>query len=159
MTPSAGETVAERLAAQGLQLPQVVAPLAAYVPAVRQGSLVMTAGQLPMREGSLTAVGVVGRDLAPEDAEQAAAQCALNAIAAIASVADLEDVVRIVKVTGFVASAPDFTAQPAVVNGASNLLLAAFGEAGRHARSAVGVGVLPLNAPVEVEVTAALRAP
>ncbi len=151
--------VADRLAALGWQVPQVVAPLAAYVPAVRAGTLVMTAGQLPLREGALTAVGAVGGDVAPEEAEHAAAQCALNAIAAIASVADLDDVVRIVKVTGFVASAPGFIAQPAVVNGASNLLLAAFGEAGRHARSAVGVSVLPLNAPVEVEVTAALRAP
>jgi enamine deaminase RidA (YjgF/YER057c/UK114 family) len=151
--------VADRLAAQGLQLPHVVAPLAAYLPAVREGSLVMTAGQLPMRDGALTAAGVVGGEVAPEDAEDAAALCALNAIAAIGTVADLDDVVRIVKVTGFVASAPGFTAQPAVVNGASNLLLAAFGDAGRHARSAVGVSVLPLNAPVEVEVTAALRAP
>lgn len=149
--------VAQRLAEIGLTIPQVVAPLAAYVPAVRHGDLVMTAGQLPMSAGSLMAVGVVGRDVSVESAEQAARQCALNAIAAIASVADLDDVIQVVKVTGFVASASDFTAQPSVVNGASNLLLHAFGEAGRHARSAVGVSVLPLNAPVEVELTVALR--
>jgi len=145
------------LAALGLAIPRVVAPLAAYLPAVRHGDLVMTAGQLPMREGSLVAVGIVGRDVSVEAAEAAARLCALNAIAAIASVADLDEVAQVIKVTGFVASAPDFTAQPAVVNGASNLLLAAFGEAGRHARSAVGVAVLPLNAPVEVEVTVILR--
>jgi enamine deaminase RidA (YjgF/YER057c/UK114 family) len=150
-------TVAQRLADIGLQVPALVAPLAAYVPAVRTGRLVFTAGQLPLANGELTAVGIVGRDVTVQAAEQAAAQCALNAIAAIASVADLDEVERVVKVTGFVASAPDFTAQPSVVNGASNLLLAAFGEAGRHARSAVGVPVLPLNAPVEVEVTVALR--
>jgi enamine deaminase RidA (YjgF/YER057c/UK114 family) len=148
--------VAARLAELGLQIPHVVAPLAAYVPAVRHGALVMTAGQLPMRDGALTSVGIVGRDVTAEEAERAAAQCALNAIAAIATVVDLDDV-AIAKVTGFVASAPDFTAQPSVVNGASNLLVQAFGDAGRHARSAVGVAVLPLNAPVEVEITAILR--
>jgi enamine deaminase RidA (YjgF/YER057c/UK114 family) len=151
--------VAARLAELGLQIPHVVTPLAAYVPAVRHGSLVMTAGQLPMRDGALTSVGIVGREVEAEEAERAAALCALNAIAAIASVADLDDVAAIAKVTGFVASAPEFTAQPSVVNGASNLLVQAFGEAGRHARSAVGVAVLPLNAPVEVEVTAILRTP
>ena len=150
-------TVAARLAELGLQIPHVVAPLAAYVPAVRHGALVMTAGQLPMRDGALTSVGIVGRDVSAEEAERAAAQCALNAIAAIATVVDLDDVSAIAKVTGFVASVPDFTAQPSVVNGASNLLVQAFGDAGRHARSAVGVAVLPLNAPVEVEVTAILR--
>lgn len=149
--------VVARLSAIGLQVPDVVAPLAAYVPAVRHGGLVMTAGQLPLLDGSLTAVGIVGGTVTPEAAEQAARQCALNAIAAIATVADLDDVVQVLKVTGFVASAPGFTAQPGVVNGASNLLLEAFGDAGRHARSAVGVPVLPLNAPVEVEVTVALR--
>jgi enamine deaminase RidA (YjgF/YER057c/UK114 family) len=151
--------VDERLAELGLQLPHVVAPLAAYVPAVRHGDLVMTSGQLPMRDGALTAVGLVGRDVKPAAAEDAARLCALNAIAAIASVCDVEEVEQVLKVTGFVASAPGFTAQPAVVNGASNLLLHAFGEAGRHARSAVGVAVLPLNAAVEVEVTVALRRP
>lgn len=149
--------VAERLAEIGLEVPHVVAPLAAYVPAVRHAGLVMTAGQLPMREGALTSVGIVGQDVTVEQAEQAAQQCALNAIAAIASVADLDDVARVIKVTGFVASARDFTAQPSVVNGASNLLLHAFGDSGRHARSAVGVAVLPLNAPVEIEVTVILR--
>lgn len=150
--------VAERLAEIGLEVPHVVAPLAAYVPAVRHAGLVMTAGQLPMRDGALTCVGVVGQDISVEEAEQAAQQCALNAIAAIASVADLDEVAQVIKVTGFVASAPDFTAQPSVVNGASNLLLHAFGDLGRHARSAVGVAVLPLNAPVEVEVIVILRA-
>jgi len=153
---SAGVVVG-RLAELGLEVPLVVAPLAAYVPAIRSGNLVMTSGQLPMRSGSLVATGVVGRDVSVEAAQDAARQCALNAIAAIASVADLDEVAQVIKVTGFVASAPDFTGQPSVVNGASNLLLRAFGDAGRHARSAVGVSVLPLNAPVEVEVTVLLR--
>ncbi len=151
--------VADRLAGLGLTLPAVAAPLAAYVPAVREGTLVMTAGQLPIRDGALTHVGIVDSDVSPAAAQEAAAQCALNAIAAIASVADLDDVLRIARVTGYVASAPGFIGQPSVVNGASNLLLSAFGDAGRHARSAVGVAVLPLNAPVEIEVTAILRAP
>lgn len=149
--------VARRLAAQGLQVPQLVAPLAAYVPAVREGRWVTTAGQLPLRDGALTATGLVGADVSVDEGAAAAAQCALNAIAAIASVCDLDEVARVVKVTGFVASAPGFTAQPAVVNGASDTLLLAFGDAGRHARSAVGVAALPLDAPVEVEVTVALR--
>lgn len=149
--------VSQRLADHGHELPQVVAPLAAYVPAVRVGRLVTTAGQLPMRGGELTAVGLVGQEVSVEAAVEAAGQCALNAIAALASVCDLDEVQQVVKVTGFVASAPGFTAQPAVLNGASNLFLEAFGDAGRHARSAVGVAVLPLNAPVEVEVTVALR--
>jgi enamine deaminase RidA (YjgF/YER057c/UK114 family) len=149
--------IADRLAELGLEAASVVPPLAAYVPAVAHGGLVWTAGQLPMRDGQLTAAGLVGADVGVEAAADAARQCALNAIAAIGTVADLDDVERIVKVTGFVASAPGFTGQPAVVNGASELLLAVFGDAGRHARSAVGVAALPLGAAVEVEVVAALR--
>jgi enamine deaminase RidA (YjgF/YER057c/UK114 family) len=149
--------VADRLAELGLSAPGAVPPLAAYVPAVRAGLLVWTAGQLPMRDGALLATGLVGAQVDPATAAEAARQCALNAIGAIGTVADLDDVGQIVKVTGFVASAPGFTGQPAVLNGASELLAAVFGEAGRHARSAVGVAELPLGAPVEVEVVAALR--
>lgn len=144
--------VEERLAALGLKVHDVVPPVAAYVPAVRTGAYVYTAGQLPMVEGALALTGKVGADVTPQQAHDLAATCALNAIAAIKSVVPLDSVVRVVKVVGFVASAPDFTGQPGVVNGASNLLLAAFGDAGAHARSAVGVAVLPLDAPVEVEV-------
>jgi enamine deaminase RidA (YjgF/YER057c/UK114 family) len=144
--------VAKRLAELGLTLPEVVPPVAAYVPAVRNGSLVWTSGQLPMVGGSLSATGLVGADVTAEDAKDLARTCALNALAAVGSVADLDSVVRVVKVVGFVASAPGFYGQPGVINGASELLGEVFGEAGRHARSAVGVAVLPLNAPVEVEV-------
>lgn len=145
--------VADRLARIGMTIPEVAAPVAAYVPAVRTGSLVMTSGQLPTQDGQLLATGKVGDQVSPEQARDLAARAALNAIAALGSVIDLDDVVRVVKVVGYVASAPDFTGQPAVVNGASELLAAAFGPAGNHARSAVGVTVLPLDAPVEVEVT------
>lgn len=142
----------QRLAALGLTLPPVVAPLAAYVPAVRSGSLVYTAGQLPMADGKLLATGKVGAEVQPADAAGLARTCALNALAAAASVAGgLDAISRVVKVTGFVASAPGFTGQPQVINGASELLLEVFGDAGRHARSAVGTAVLPLDAPVEVE--------
>jgi enamine deaminase RidA (YjgF/YER057c/UK114 family) len=144
--------VTDRLTELGLALPEVVPPVAAYVPAVRNGSLVWTSGQLPMVSGQLVATGLVGSDVTPEDAKDLARTCALNALAAVASVADLDDVVRVVKVVGFVASADGFYGQPGVINGASELLGDVFGEAGRHARSAVGVAVLPLNAPVEVEV-------
>jgi enamine deaminase RidA (YjgF/YER057c/UK114 family) len=145
--------VESRLAELGLTVPEVAAPVAAYVPAVRTGSYVYTSGQLPMVAGSLAATGKVGAEVSPEDAKALAATCALNAIAAVRSiVGDLDRVVRVVKVVGFVASTPDFTGQPGVVNGASELLGAAFGEAGVHARSAVGVAVLPLDAPVEVEI-------
>ena len=144
--------VSDRLAELGLALPEVVPPVAAYVPAVRNGSLVWTSGQLPMTGGQLPATGLVGSDVTAEEAKDLARTCALNALAAVASVADLDSVVRVVKVVGFVASAPGFYGQPGVVNGASELLGEVFGEAGRHARSAVGVAVLPLNAPVEVEV-------
>jgi enamine deaminase RidA (YjgF/YER057c/UK114 family) len=152
--------VADRLAELGLTLPAVAAPVAAYVPAVVDGSLVWTSGQLPFVDGALAATGLVGdgEGLVPaQDAAHLARVCALNALAAIGSVADLDDVARIVKVVGFVASAPGFTGQPVVVNGASELLGQVFGDAGRHARSAVGVAALPLGAPVEVEVVAALR--
>lgn len=142
----------ERLAGLGLTLPSVAAPVAAYVPAVRTGDHVYTSGQLPMVEGTLAATGKVGVDVDAEQAKQLARTCALNALAAVkAEVGDLGKVRRVVKVVGFVASAPGFTGQPGVVNGASELLGEVFGDAGKHARSAVGVAVLPLDAPVEVE--------
>lgn len=145
--------VEARLAAAGHTVPEATTPLAAYVPAVVTGRYVYTSGQLPVVNGELLATGKVGIEIDPEQAAELAARCALNAIAAIKSViGDLDKVVRVVKVVGFVASDPEFSGQPAVMNGASNLLLEAFGEAGRHARSAVGVAVLPRNAPVEVEV-------
>jgi enamine deaminase RidA (YjgF/YER057c/UK114 family) len=154
----AGHSPQERLASLGLTLPQVVAPLAAYVPAVRTGNLVYTAGQLPVVEGQLVATGKVGAEVGAAEASALARTCALNALAAIASeIGGLDGIRRIVKLTGFVASAPDFTGQPQVVNGASELLLEIFGEAGKHARSAVGTAVLPLNAPVEVELVAEVR--
>ena len=150
-------TVEERLSELGLTVPEVAAPVAAYVPALRNGNLVFTSGQLPMRDGNLEATGKVGdgQGLVPAaDAKDLAALCALNAIAAIKSVVgDLEKVTQVVKVVGFVASDPGFTGQPAVINGASELLGTAFGDKGTHARSAVGVAALPLDAPVEVEVT------
>jgi enamine deaminase RidA (YjgF/YER057c/UK114 family) len=144
--------VESRLADLGLTVPDVVPPVAAYVPAVRSGSYVYTSGQLPMAAGALQATGKVGAEVTPERAKELAQLCALNAIAAVKMVVgDLDKVVRVVKVVGFVASVPEFTGQPGVVNGASELLGNAFGEAGVHARSAVGVAVLPLDAPVEVE--------
>lgn len=144
--------VEARLAAMGLSVPAVAAPVAAYVPAIRTGNYVFTSGQLPFVDGKLALTGKVGAEVSQEDAAVLARQCALNAIAAVKSVIhDLDRVVRVVKVVGFVASAPDFTGQPAVINGASNLLGAAFGDAGAHARSAVGVASLPLDSPVEVE--------
>ena len=142
----------EKLAALGLSLPPVAAPLAAYVPAVRVGSLIYTAGQLPVVDGNLLSAGKVGAEVGAGEAAALARTCALNALAAAAAVAGgLSAIRRIVKLTGYVASAPDFTGQPQVVNGASELLLELFGEAGRHARSAVGTAVLPLDAPVEIE--------
>lgn len=150
-------TPEERLAEMGLTVPDVVAPVAAYVPAQRSGNHVYTAGQLPMRDGELMHRGKVGSDVSLDEAAECAEQCALNAIAALRSVAgELSAVKQIVKVVGFVASAPDFTAQPKVANGASELLGAVFGDAGTHARSAVGVAVLPLDAPVEIELIAEL---
>jgi enamine deaminase RidA (YjgF/YER057c/UK114 family) len=149
------ETPEDRLAALGLALPPVAAPVAAYVPAVRSGPYVYTAGQLPLAGGELPRTGKVGAQVSVDEAAGLARTCVLNALAAVASVAGgLSAVTRIVKVTGFVASDPSFTGQPLVVNGASELLLEVFGEAGRHARSAVGVAVLPLDAPVEVELIA-----
>ena len=136
----------------GLTLPEVVPPVAAYQPAVRSGSLVHTAGQLPMRDGALMCTGKVGAGVSETQAYEAAQQCALNALAAVKSVVgELSEVKRVVKAVVFVASTPDFTAQPKVANGASELLGQGFGDAGVHARSAVGVAVLPLDAPVEVE--------
>jgi enamine deaminase RidA (YjgF/YER057c/UK114 family) len=145
--------VASRLAELGIRLPEVATPAGAYVPALRSGRYVYTAGQVPLVEGKLPMTGKVGAEVTPEEAKDLARTCALNALAAVSSVADgLEQVVRVVKVTGFVASAPDFTGQPGVLNGASELLGEVFGEQGVHARSAVGVAVLPLDAPVEVEI-------
>jgi len=150
-----------RLAELGIDLPAVVPPVAAYVPAVRHGDLVHTSGQLPMVDGALTLTGKVGDTagaVTPEQAKDAARTCALNALAAVAAeIGDLDQVVRVVKVTGFVASEPSFTGQPGVINGASELLGEIFGDAGRHARSAVGVAALPLDAPVEVEIVVAVR--
>ncbi|MFF4404853.1 RidA family protein [Streptomyces sp. NPDC001262] len=145
--------VEDRLAELGLTLPDVVPPLAAYQPAVRSGAYVYTAGQLPMVKGSIPVTGKVGAEVSPEQAKELAGVCALNALAAVKSViGDLDKLVRVVKVVGFVASAPDFTGQPGVLNGASELLGEVLGEKGVHARSAVGVAVLPLDAPVEVEI-------
>jgi enamine deaminase RidA (YjgF/YER057c/UK114 family) len=144
-------TVDDRLAEIGLAVPPVPAPVAVYVPAVRSGSYVYTSGQLPLRDGQLILTGKVGGEVSAEEAYDCARQCALNAIAAVSSQVDLDSVVRVVKATVFVASTPDFTGQPGVANGASELFGAAFGEAGTHARSAVGVPVLPLDAPVELE--------
>jgi enamine deaminase RidA (YjgF/YER057c/UK114 family) len=142
----------ERLAELGLNVPDVAKPVAAYVPAVRSGSHVFTSGQLPMRSGQLMVTGKVGGEVSEEEAFACAQQCALNAIAAVkAEIGDLGLVKRIVKVVAFVASTPDFTGQPRVANGASELFGTVFGDAGVHARSAVGVPVLPLDAPVEVE--------
>ena len=153
-----GSSPGARLVALGLTLPKVSPPLAAYVPAVLTRGYVYTAGQLPVVEGQLLATGKVGAEIGAGEASALARTCALNALAAVASVTGgLDAVRRIVKVTGFVASAPDFTQQAQVVNGASELLIEVFGEAGRHARSAVGMAVLPLNAPVEVELIAEVR--
>jgi enamine deaminase RidA (YjgF/YER057c/UK114 family) len=140
-----------RLSEQGIVLPEVVAPLAAYVPAVRSGNLVYTAGQLPMTAGKLVATGKVGADVTPEVGKTLARVCALNALAAVDALVGVDAITRVVKVVGFVASAPGFHGQPAVVNGASELFGEVFGDAGAHARSAVGVFELPLDAPVEVE--------
>jgi enamine deaminase RidA (YjgF/YER057c/UK114 family) len=142
----------QRISDLGIVLPQVATPAGAYVPAVVSGNLVFTAGQIPLVEGKLAATGKVGKDLSAEQAKEIARICALNAVAAVKSVlGDLDRVKKIVKVVGFVASDPEFSQQPAVVNGASELLEQIFGDKGIHARSAVGVAVLPLDAPVEVE--------
>ncbi|MGK5679646.1 RidA family protein [Actinoplanes sp. URMC 104] len=154
-TPISGEGGVDayaKLAELGLTLPKVVPPLASYVPAVQTGNHVYVSGQLPLVEGKLPHAGKVGAEVSPEQAVESARLCALNALAAVESLVGLGRVVKVVKVTGFVASAPGFTGQPAVVNGASNLFGDVLGEQGRHARSAVGVAELPLGAPVEVEV-------
>ncbi|CFC46104.1 translation initiation inhibitor [Mycobacterium tuberculosis] len=140
-----------RLGQLGVTLPQVAAPLAAYVPAVRTGNLVYTAGQLPLEAGKLVRTGKLGADVNPEEGKTLARICALNALPAVDSLVDLDAVTRVVKVVGFVASAPGFHGQPSVINGASDLLAEVFGDSGAHARSAVGVSELPLDAPVEVE--------
>ena len=146
-------TPEENLAGLGLSVPEVAKPVAAYVPAVRSGNYIFTSGQLPMRSGELMMTGKVGGEVTQEEAVACAQQCALNAIAAVkAEIGDLSLVKRIVKVVAFVASTPDFTGQPLVANGASELFGTVFGDAGVHARSAVGVSVLPLDAPVEVEI-------
>ncbi|OBG85515.1 LysR family transcriptional regulator [Mycobacterium sp. E802] len=145
-------TNSQRLAELGIELPEVVAPLAAYVPAVRTGNLVYTAGQLPIQAGELLATGKVGDEVSPEHAKELARVCGLNALAAVHALVGIDSVVKVVKVVGFVASAAGFHGQPGVVNGASELFGEIFGEAGAHARSAVGVSELPRNAPVEVEI-------
>ncbi len=146
----------QRLADLGIQLPKVVAPLGVYYPAVRSGTMVYTSGQLPIVDGALTFHGKVSEGaegvIRPEQARDAARLCALNALAAVNGLVGIDSVMRVVKVVGFVASAPGFTGQPAVLNGASDLIGEIFGEAGHHARSAVGVAELPLGAPVEVEI-------
>jgi enamine deaminase RidA (YjgF/YER057c/UK114 family) len=152
MTPEA------RILELGLEIPSVAKPVAAYVPAVRSGAYVYTSGQLPMVDGKLAGTGKVGADVDPETAKRLAQTCCLNALAAVrAELGDLSAVKRVVKVVGFVASTPDFTGQPGVVNGASELLGEVFGDAGIHARSAVGVTSLPLDAPVEVELVVEVR--
>ena len=150
-------TISARLAELGITLPAVAKPLAAYVPAVRTGNLVYTSGQLPIKSGELTHIGKVGAEVPPEQGKIAARTCALNALAAIDALAGIDSVVRVVKLVGFVASAPGFNGQPAVINGASEFLGEVFGETGAHARSAVGVSELPLGAPVEVELIVEVR--
>jgi enamine deaminase RidA (YjgF/YER057c/UK114 family) len=151
-------SVKEKLAALGLTLPTAAAPVAAYVPAVKTGNLVFTAGQLPVVDGKLVQQGKVGSDVTPEDAKKMAEICALNALAAISLVADIDQIEKIVRVGGFVNGAPGFLAIPAVINGASELLIKLFGDVnGKHARTAVGVAELPLNAPVEVEMVVQLK--
>lgn len=150
--------VEDRLAELGLEVPEVAAPVAAYVPVVQDGNLVYTSGQLPLTGGKLGAAGKVGAEVTAEEAAKLAQTCALNAIAAVKSqVGDLDKVTRVIKVVGFVASDPSFTGQPAVINGASELLAKAFGERGAHARSAVGVAALPMDAPVEVEIVVSVQ--
>jgi enamine deaminase RidA (YjgF/YER057c/UK114 family) len=151
-------SIKEKISSLGLSLPTVAAPVAAYVPAVKTGNLVFTAGQLPVVDGKLLKEGKVGRDVSAEEAKELAQICALNALAAISLVADLDQIERVVRVGGFVNCAPGFTAIPGVVNGASEFLIKIFGDVnGKHARTAVGVAELPLNAPVEVEVIFQLK--
>lgn len=151
-------TVESRLRAAGLALPQASAPVGSYVAASRSGGLVFTSGQLPMSSGTLMASGHVGGDVTIEIAADCARQCVLNALAAAATVCELDDVMRVVKLVGYVASADGFTQQPTIINGASDVLVLAFGDAGRHAREAIGVAQLPLGAPVEVSLVLEVRA-
>lgn len=153
----AAATHSERLAELGIELPAVAAPVAAYVPAIQVGDEVWTSGQLPLIDGTLPATGKVGAEVSPEDAYGYARQAALNALAAVDAEVGIDSVTRVLKVVGYVASDPHFTGQPAVVNGASELMQEVFGEAGAHARSAVGVAVLPLDAPVEVELVVEVK--
>ena len=151
-------SIKDKLAELGLTLPTAAAPVAAYVPAVKSGNLVFTAGQLPVVDGKIVIAGKVGQEVTPEQAKDMAQIYALNALAAISLVADIDQIHRVVRVGGFVNGIPGFTAIPAVVNGASELLIKLFGEAnGKHARTAVGVAELPLNAPVEVEMIVELK--
>jgi enamine deaminase RidA (YjgF/YER057c/UK114 family) len=151
-------SVQSKLAELGLTLPVAAAPVAAYVPAVRTGNLVFTAGQLPLVDSKIPFIGKVGSDVTPEQAKDMAQICALNALAAISLVADIDQIERVVRVGGFVNGAPDFVAIPQVINGASELLIKLFGELnGKHARTAIGVAELPLNAPVEVEMVVKLK--
>jgi enamine deaminase RidA (YjgF/YER057c/UK114 family) len=151
-------SVKEKLASLGLTLPTAAAPVAAYVPAVKTGNLVFTAGQLPVVDGKLLLTGKVGSDVTPEDAKKMAEICALNALAAISLVADIDQIEKIIRVGGFVNGISGFVAIPAVVNGASELLIKLFGDVnGKHARTAVGVAELPLNAPVEIEMVVQLK--
>ncbi|MFL4909732.1 RidA family protein [Streptomyces sp. MMS24-I2-30] len=151
-------TVEDKIAALGLKLPEVVPPLATYQPAVRSGAYVFTSGQLPMVDGAVPVTGKVGAEVSAERAKELAVTSVLNALAAVKSVVgDLDRIVRVVKIVGFVASTPDFTGQPGVVNGASELIGEVLGEKGAHARSAVGVAVLPLDAPVEIEIQVEVR--
>jgi enamine deaminase RidA (YjgF/YER057c/UK114 family) len=151
-------TIEEKLQDLGYPLPQVAPPVASYVPAVRSGSLIFTSGQIPTRSGELIHRGSVGSDVTPDEAYECARTCALNALAAVKSLAgDLDQISRVVRVVGYVSSASGFTGQPTVINGASDLLLAVFGDAGKHARTAVGVSGLPLDAPVEVELMVEVR--
>jgi enamine deaminase RidA (YjgF/YER057c/UK114 family) len=145
--------VRAKLAELGLALPVAAKPVAAYVPAIRTGNIVFTAGQLPMVDGALAKTGKVGGEISIEEAKKLAEVCALNALAAVETVADVNKIVRVVRVVGYVNGVAGFTQQPAVINGASELFLHIWGEAGKHARSALGVAELPLNAPVEVELT------
>jgi enamine deaminase RidA (YjgF/YER057c/UK114 family) len=144
-------TPRQRLAELGITLPAVTPPMAAYVPAVRTGNHVYVSGQVPIADGQILATGKVGAEVSPEQAKELAARCALNGLAAVDALVGLEQIVRVVKVVGFVASAEGFTGQPGVINGASEFLVDVFGDAGRHARSAVGVAELPMGVPVEVE--------
>jgi enamine deaminase RidA (YjgF/YER057c/UK114 family) len=151
-------SIKEKLAELGLTLPVAAAPVAAYVPAVKTGNLVFTAGQLPIVDGKVVNTGKVGAEVTPEQAKDMAQICALNALAAISLVADIDQIERIIRVGGFVNGVPGFVAIPQVVNGASELLIKLFGEVnGKHARTAIGVAELPLNAPVEIEMVVQLK--